>query len=508
MKATSEELKTLKPLVVAVVGPTNEGKTSLLRTLTNDPDFGHVNAYTGTTARAEIQKVFYRGVAEILRLIDTPGFQTSSEILELTLNLPEVIERGGEFDLSDVMRAIPQTDEDYRHDLRAWREVERCDVVVLVASAAEDPSQSAHKNTLRLLKNIGKPVVVAFNNVREETEPTSTGAPDFRAAWDETLRKNSFFLVQQYDAHRRSFANEVELFEKLAALARDPLTQRVLRLEIAERKAQERRRATRSREIIAELLLDVAAYRETATNVEQKDWRDVKDRLEEKFKETVVKREHDAQLQLLETWEFKIGVLNREMLDVADASDEKNCLFGKEAPRHLGVGGGAGVALGAALGLALDAATAGITLGAGLTLGIFLGGLLGSGGAMAYNAKYDAKGKRLVVRAQREVVDVLLSRGLELTRQLQTRGKALEDSVQALVSSQPKPRKISSVSNALDAFSSREDFSTLNESVSVFASKDWRRLPGISSLAKDRKTRAEAVAILADALKEALPDED
>ena len=82
MCLTSEQLSELKPLVVAVVGPTNEGKTSLLRTLTNDPDFGHVNAFTGTTVRAEIQKVFYRGIAEILQLIDTPGFQTSSEIME------------------------------------------------------------------------------------------------------------------------------------------------------------------------------------------------------------------------------------------------------------------------------------------------------------------------------------------------------------------------------------------------------------------------------------------
>ena len=76
MCLTSEQLSELKPLVVAVVGPTNEGKTSLLRTLTNDPDFGHVNAFTGTTVRAEIQKVFYRGIAEILQLIDTPGFSS------------------------------------------------------------------------------------------------------------------------------------------------------------------------------------------------------------------------------------------------------------------------------------------------------------------------------------------------------------------------------------------------------------------------------------------------
>ena len=74
MQVTNEELRALKPLVVAVVGPTNEGKTSILRTLTSDPNFGLVNAYNGTTVRAEIQKIFYKGVVEILQLVDTPGY--------------------------------------------------------------------------------------------------------------------------------------------------------------------------------------------------------------------------------------------------------------------------------------------------------------------------------------------------------------------------------------------------------------------------------------------------
>lgn len=505
MNVTSEQLSALKPLVVAVVGPTNEGKTSLLRTLTNDPNFGHVNAFTGTTARAEIQKVFFRGCAEILQLVDTPGFQTSSEILELTLELPEVVEKGGDFDLNDLMRAIPQTDEDYRHDLRAWREVARCDVVILVASVVEDPSKSLLKNTLRLLRNVGKPTVVAYNNVKEDASPEQ---PNFRDAWEETLRKNRFFLIQEYDAHRRSFENEIELFEKLAAVARDPLTQRVLRLEMQERRAQERRRLAESRRILAELALDVVAYREIESSKDSQDWQSQSAELEEKLKEKVVKREHDAHAELLQAWGFHLGVLKREMLKVDDTASEADQLLGKDVKRHFGVGSGVGVAVGAGLGLVLDAASAGISMGAGLTLGMFLGGLFGGGSGLAYNTKYDAKHKILTARVARGVADVALARGVYLVNQLRTRGKALEDAVQALIPGQINAVEIAQVTKLLDAAAKRESYSKLNSPGPTFADRDWRSLPGASVFTKSQPTREETIEALAEALKKAIPDVD
>ncbi|MBR5758060.1 MAG: DUF3482 domain-containing protein, partial [Thermoguttaceae bacterium] len=308
MQVTNEELRALKPLVVAVVGPTNEGKTSILRTLTSDPNFGLVNAYNGTTVRAEIQKIFYKGVAEILQLVDTPGFQTSGEIYELLMEDEAVAAKHGAFDLDDLLRVVPQQDEDFRHDLRAWREVARCDAVIFVVNVVENPKQYLLKHTLTLLKNINKPVVVAYNNVHVASptplDASGATAVDYRVEWDETLRKNSFFLVQEYDAHARSFGDEIELFEKLAALAREPLTQRVLRLEIKERRARELRRLERSREILAELLVDVAAYREIKTDVGQNEWQIQLTRLEETLKQNAVQREHIAQLELLGTWDF------------------------------------------------------------------------------------------------------------------------------------------------------------------------------------------------------------
>lgn len=509
MCLTNEQLGELKPLIVAIVGPTNEGKTSILRTLTNDPDFGHVNAYTGTTVRAEIQKVFYRGIVEILQLIDTPGFQTSSEIMERVLESLTVAARGGEFGLADIIAAIPLDDEDFRHDLRAWREIERCDVVVFVANVAEDPRKSLLKNSLGLLQRIGKPTLVAFNNVgRSEAErESSDGArlprENFRAEWDETLRRNSFFLVQQYDAHRRSFQDEISLFEKLVALARDPLTQRALRLEIAERKAREQRRLNESRTILAEMLLDAAAYREIETDVEADECEQRLARMEAKLRENALRREHKAQKELLDAWGFRIGVLDRETLAIDEETKEKDDLFDREVKKS----GAFGAGLGAAIGAIADVASAGLTFGTGLALGAFLGGLLGGGGAMAYNAKYDKKRKRLSARLQKGVVEALAARGVELTRKLQTRGKAMEDAAPATIKARPARLELPTLSRMLERFARTPSYSTLNATRATLAGFDWSRLPVAALFSgEELKTREEAVAAIAEELRKAIPD--
>ena len=525
MNVTSEELRALKPIVVATIGPTNEGKTSLLRTLTGDPNFGLVNAFNGTTVRAEIQKVFFRGLAEILQLVDTPGFQTSGEILETLAEDAAVEARGGAFDLDDVLRVIPKNDDDYRHDLRAWNEVARCDVVILVANVVEDPNQSLIKHTLSILKNVGKPVVVAYNNLGsagENDEGSKNGGVggafnDFRADWDAILQKNGFYLIQTYDAHRRSFRDEIALFEKIAALVRDPLRRRVLQLEMEDRRTRELRRLDSSRRIVAELLLDVAAYREIETNVAREDWRARLERLEDALKQNVMRREHQAHLELLETWGFRLGVLDREALVVDDVADETDQVFGAEARRHFKLGGGVGAAVGAAVGAVVDVGTAGLSLGGGAALGAFVGGVLGSGGAAFYNRRYDAKGKKLTVRPDKDVAVVLTSRAVDLIQKLQTRGKAIEDSAQTLVSARPKRVDVPGLTAELAAFAECDEYSTMNKNDDALAAPlanalianatdALRRLPGVSSLTKERKTRDAAIQTLAELLKKATPD--
>ena len=94
-----------------------------------------------------------------------------------------------------------------------------------------------------------------------------------------------------------------------------------------ERRAHERRRLNDSRTIVAEMLLDVAAFQKEETGVELSDWKERQKALEGTLRETVLKREHEAQAALLETWGFKFGALDREALVVDDDSKDRDDLF-------------------------------------------------------------------------------------------------------------------------------------------------------------------------------------
>ena len=70
-----------KPLTLAVVGHTNVGKTSLLRTLTRDVGFGEVSHRPSTTRHVEGARLSVDGQA-LLELYDTPGLEDAIALLE------------------------------------------------------------------------------------------------------------------------------------------------------------------------------------------------------------------------------------------------------------------------------------------------------------------------------------------------------------------------------------------------------------------------------------------
>lgn len=426
----TDELQGVRPAVISVIGPTNEGKTSVLRTLTGDANFGEVNSLTGTTARAEIQKVFYRGQIEILRLIDTPGFQMSGEILGR-------LESDGDerpFSSENILRIIPELDADFRHDRRAWTEVAESDIILYIANVTGSPEQSLTRDTLTLLSEIARPVVVVFNSVAAE----ESGAGNFEPIWREELRRRGLFLAQDYDAHRRRFTDEYGLFEKIIALLPDELQRKAIRAELFERLRYERDRIERSRRVVAELLLDAALMSETSENVPVENTREETARLSERLSDRLSRREHEAHLELLSIWGYGAGILDRKQLSMEDEVSENSHVFGHQLTKQsLGVAK-YGVTIGALVGLGLDVALAGLSLGTGTAVGTAVGAAVGAALGGAYNFAYDQKDKKLTARVGRPILPMLLARSVFLTRKLQERGKAMTDSIQLLLSGQPE----------------------------------------------------------------------
>src|SRR3546814_12776278 len=75
-------------LKIAVVGHTNTGKTSLLRTLTRDSSFGDVADSPGTKRHVEGARLRLDG-RPALEWFDTPGWDDSIALLEYLERLDE-----------------------------------------------------------------------------------------------------------------------------------------------------------------------------------------------------------------------------------------------------------------------------------------------------------------------------------------------------------------------------------------------------------------------------------
>lgn len=67
----------MNPLLLAVVGHTNTGKTSLMRTLLRDSTFGEVKNAAATTRHVEEAQI-----NDTVRLYDTPGLEDAGGVLD------------------------------------------------------------------------------------------------------------------------------------------------------------------------------------------------------------------------------------------------------------------------------------------------------------------------------------------------------------------------------------------------------------------------------------------
>ncbi len=77
------------PLKLAVVGHTNVGKTSLLRTLTRDVGFGAISHRPSTTQHVEGARLSVDGEA----LIELYDFEDAVALYEYIEQLPKAVER-------------------------------------------------------------------------------------------------------------------------------------------------------------------------------------------------------------------------------------------------------------------------------------------------------------------------------------------------------------------------------------------------------------------------------
>jgi hypothetical protein len=238
--------------------------------------------------------------------------------------------------------------------------------------------------------------------------------------WREHLSRVGMHAVAEFDTVVFNENAEQRLFEKMQSLL--DAFRRTLAALIEDRKQRRANLIRASADLLADLLIDVAAYRVMAPVEEQNATSKI-----EALKQTVREREQRCVVALLEMYRFRSDDYEADLVPLDNGRWGLD-LFSPKSLAQFSVRAGGGAVAGGLTGLAVDAITGGLSLGAAAAIGATIGGLYGT---------FESHGRRIAdslrgytaLRVQDDTLRLLALRQLRLVRALLRRGHASQDKI-------------------------------------------------------------------------------
>lgn len=365
----------------AVVGHPNEGKSSVLSTLAED-DSVRVSSIPGeTTVCQEFPVKIDR--KEVIRFIDTPGFQNPTKVLKQLKDLQKSTD-----DPIGKFRENNQNNFDYKEDCELLSPLTQRSGIIYVVDGSR-PVRNVDKAEMEILRITGLPRM-AIINAKEEDE-------SFLEQWKIEFRK-CFNTFRVFNAHHANYAQRIQLLNSLRNIDED--WEEALQTVIQAFKDDWKHRNALCVEIITEMVKNCLAYKERKNISSSTDVDEVKESLQKHYAAGIKELESMAYQQIRGL--FKHNIFNYELPSQSILQED---LFSEKTWKLLGLNrkqliatacaGGAGV------GAAIDVAAAGITFG------VFsaIGGVAGIG-SMVFGGKKLARAKVLGLKLGGEEIQI------------------------------------------------------------------------------------------------------
>ena len=313
-----------KPLTLAVVGHTNVGKTSLLRTLTRDVGFGEVSHRPSTTRHVEGARLSVDG-EPLLELYDTPGLEDAIALLDYLERLDHPGERlDGPARVARFLEGS-EARQRFEQEAKVLRQLLASDAGLYVIDARE-PVLAKYRDELSVLASCGKPLLPVLNFV---------SSPQHREPeWREALARLGLHALVRFDSVAPPEDGERRLYESLALLLEH--SRGALQRLITDQEAQREARKHSALRLIAELLIDCAACRRSVASEKTAE-----QQATQQLRETIRQREQRCVEALLKLYGFRISDAAASDLPLLDGRWGDD-LFNPETLKHLGVRVGSG----------------------------------------------------------------------------------------------------------------------------------------------------------------------
>ena len=338
----------------AIVGHPNEGKSSVLSTLAED-DSVRISSTPGETVVCQEFPVIIDG-REIIRFIDTPGFQNPRKVLHQLQSL-----RDSTDNIIEAFREKNIARPEFRGDCELLLPITQGAGIIYVVDGSR-PVRNVDRAEMEILRLTGLPRMAILNSKDATT--------DFLEQWKEEFRK-CFNVFRIFNAHTANYAQRIELLESLKNI--DPDWQTTLDTVIAAFKKDWAQRNLTSAGIIADMLQESLSYKIARNLHDSRGTEGLKKEMLAAYEKKIRKIESRAHHKIRSL--FKHNIFN---YDLPSKSILHEDLFSESTWKFLGLSrtqqiaaaglGGAGIAVG------LDAVTFGTSFG----LFAALGGLAGA----------------------------------------------------------------------------------------------------------------------------------
>ncbi|MEL0628543.1 GTPase/DUF3482 domain-containing protein [Psychromonas aquatilis] len=393
-----------KQLSVAVVGHANTGKTSLIRTLLRDANFGEIADKAGTTRHVEGAEIRIDSNQSII-IYDTPGLEDSIHLLNTIDQLPQEEHQDGIDRLLAFINSAPLFP-DLEQEIKVLKALLSNDIIFYVIDVRE-PILGKYRDELKILSYAAKPIIPVLNFIESDDADVK--------GWTTQLARLNLHAFVSFDSVVFKFSDELKIYQKMQTL----LSQYEAQLDvlIAQRKQQWQERATAAQQLIAVLLVESAACRFKADNDEKSI-----ELFSEKLQSTMRKLETKTLNQLLNLYQFQQQDIDQYELPIQQGKWELD-LFSSDHLQEFSSKVSGDFVKGAGVGVAVDLVAAGMTLGAAAVAGGVMGVLWGV--KQRYYDEIHAKvtGYRYLC-ADDTTLQVLWTRQLNLLSALQQRGHA------------------------------------------------------------------------------------
>jgi len=387
---------------LAVVGHTNAGKTSILRTLARDRDFGEVSIRPATTRAVEAVRLDL-GEGLSLELDDTPGLEDSIALLDALHGVDADPRLPGPERIARFLQSEAAAGT-FAAEAKALRRMLACDLAMYVADARE-PLAGKFLDEFVILGWTGKPVLAVLNFV---ASPLAEGE-----RWRAELQRAGLHNCVAFDSVAFDPEDETRLLRQVAALLpqAEPHAERL----IATRRQERTRQLEVAATLIADALLDYGGL-----HAEGEDG-------EREIAAAVARREQQLNRDLLRLFLFDEADLAAGELDLR-GEEFRLDPFDREVLAGLGLSLGSSAAKGAAAGVAVDLMTGFTSLGAATAIGGAIGAGLDGLNRLRRFAGAPAEQSRLSL-VPLETLVFLARRACRLTTLLARRGHAATEAL-------------------------------------------------------------------------------